>query len=517
MLPHGNFQYCSRPGKPVADARSKVLLSLWPAQLASPLASGSITWLPTFRLNSTSTNAFVSTPFADPNGGWSWFVRYHSDRIAVIQDAAARASIAGGYSNFWKNGTYPVPDPARRMIPQFVDHPTGSAVQNLTVPVFDVSFVSWLSERDITQDILEAVAGQGYLNLTSSGNPLGQAMSGTAALLKFTAWSSSSLNTSAFLDAYKFQGTQYAAIFVSSYWNHGDPDTYPCQKTDFDPLPQDLTYMINVPQWNNYSQCFAVAAIEVSYGVGTCTSNAENITNTPLLVDHMNDACLLSPKSSGVATTRNYGTLKADPLVEQVVAMMPEVQALKTAISNNGINRNTTKAGNLEGYLLDSLISSYQGAWSALSDYTSDSTLPSTLIWDAHQVQQAQVARWRIWLYLGLNLLLPISGLVLMALQVGCVGKTVDSQIITNLMLDTSDLTNHVDGLCNSVSLTKDVSKDPKTGQDIRLRLKVWIVDNEHEKYHHPMLVRETSFGTYMHRDDSSEHVLPGYAAVSTV
>lgn len=498
---------------------SIVLLSLWPAQLASLLASGSTTWLPTYRLNSTSVYSYFSTAFADPTGLWAWFHMYPSVRLAVVQNAAARASITDGYSNHWGNGTFPVPGSARRVVPQFSIHPAGSAVQNVTVPVFDVSSIKWLSAEDITEDMFNVINNDEYLSITGSGNPLRQTTSGTAALLTVPQWSSSSLSPSALPEPYSFTGTQYAVILVSRYWNHGDPDNYPCQSvstTDFDPLPPGLDYLINRP-FNNYSDCFAAAAIEVSYGVGTCTSDAKNISNYPLLAEHANDACLLSPGSSGIVTTRNYGTLQADSLVGEVLAMMPEVQALKTAITVTGMNTNTTKSGNLEGYLLDSLISSYQGAWSALSDALASPTLQSTVMWDAYQVQQAQVAQWRIWVYLGLNLLLPISGLVLMALQVGCIGKTVESQVITNLMLDTSDITNHIDGLCNSVDVSKEVTKDPSTRQDLRLRLRVWSANEEHEKYHHPMLVRETNPGARVHEDDDSETALTAFAAGSTI
>ncbi|KAG9729186.1 hypothetical protein KCU59_g13434, partial [Aureobasidium melanogenum] len=179
------------------------------------------------------------------------------------------------------------------------------------------------------------------------------------------------------------------------------------------------------------------------------------------------------------------------PLVTEVLAMMPEVQALKTGVSGLNLFSNGTLSAGIGDYLRQSLVSSYQGAWSALSDYTSDQTsFASTKLWESHEVLQADVVAWRMYLFLSINLLVTLGGLALALIQTQCAGKTIANPVLTTMMLDCSAvLAQDQEGLCNAAALGKGQGDG-----SIRSRLRVRSTAPGCERqYHHPMLAREKS------------------------
>ena len=124
-----------------------------------------------------------------------------------------------------------------------------------------------LRNLDYTDNSRQLLADEPFP--AGSGSDLLQTVIGTSALLKETTWVRSPHDT---LPApHIFTGTKYAAVLVSRNPNGGSNGSYDCRagSSEFDPLPVKMK-LLNLPQWNNYSNCFAVAELQVTAGVTHC-------------------------------------------------------------------------------------------------------------------------------------------------------------------------------------------------------------------------------------------------------
>jgi len=434
-----------------------ILLLGWPAQLSNPIANGSITWTPDYAFNKTGDIALVGT--ATAGVGWQNY-RFDSDRTVLVQNAGGLASLGSVVTAFTPSGNNKdvfAPLPARRMAPLFAGYANGTVVSNITVPVFEIKAFEWVKNiSDLPSGIhgsivLSGCSGRpcGYLNITGPDvRPLGQTVPGTSALLKDTAWVQPDITR--LPSATLFEGYKYAAIYVARYTNIGIKAINTCktQKTVFDPLPPGID-MVWIG-WNlgnsdtHFSDCIAVARLQIRAGVTQCRGSASMLPLTPGPSSSSSPSCVLSAKSSSIieSTSNPLINITADPLIEQVFALMPEVQMTLTAISATNLYPTDALSGNLERHLRDSLITSYQGTWSALNDAIS-AGVPrlQTQVWGPHEVLTANVAVWRIYLFWGLNLLLTLAGLLLMGFQRTSDGVMVVDSVLDAISLDSSKVT----------------------------------------------------------------------------
>ncbi len=325
-----------------------ILIMAWPAQLANPIASGAVSWIPSTNY-STANNNTLPLGMASTGNPWDWYEMFPTVRDALVKKSAALAGLTVISSSSNGGGGMFNATPARRMGLQFNSYPNGTIVRNATVPIFKIESFQWVNDTEkLPSGILQAITdvGSGYLNITQGYGPLSQTITGTSALLKSTQWQPP---TSESLPAPEvFSGTKYAAIYVSRNFNGGQGADYDCRlgTSDFDPLPADIQ-LINVPWGNNYSDCLAAAELQVSVGVTQC-----------LEIDPPVSTCRVI---SGTLSASN-NTVSPDALVSEVFAMMPEVQALIAALN---LDPSKKLIGNLEMFLRNSLVQGYQGTWSA--------------------------------------------------------------------------------------------------------------------------------------------------------
>ncbi|KAF4992032.1 hypothetical protein FDECE_13839 [Fusarium decemcellulare] len=415
-----------------------VLILAWPAQFANPIASGAVSWIPSRAYEPNSTSLSLGTPTT--SFGWSWYVTYGQSRDVIVKKSAGQASLTMATQRNTSGEINPVP-PAQRMSPQFTSYPNGTALKNATVPIFKIESLQWVENRTTLPDeITKAILfdRSGYLNISREDSMLQQTIVGTSALLKDSPWIPPPSDR---LPAPKvFSGTMYAAIYVSRNNNHGQAD-WNCKdgNSEFDPLPPGIDFMGN--SWDNdMTDCIAVAKVRLTAGVTECRQESSRPSS--------DSSCILS---SGVLMASN-STVSPGPLVYEVFAMMPEVQALVAALS---LHVPGTLTNNLEAYLRNSLTQSYQGTWSALADFFADT---------AHEVQtevrkpslllEAQVTTWRMYLWLGINLLLVVSGLFLAVIQSSCNAKTINDPVIATIMMDSSEvIIEDKSGLCNATDI----------------------------------------------------------------
>ena len=458
-----------------------ILLLAWPAQLANPIAAGAVTWVPTDVYKSSSSSLSIRDIAAE--SPWYNYANYANDRLVIVQTAAGLANSANELgSNNITDSSFER-SPSGRIVLRLATHPYGTLVEKVTVPLFNIKSLTWVSENDLPSKIRSAIRDpqSGLLTVATNISPLTyQNLPGAAALLRETIWAAPDI--SRLPDPHTIIGTRYAAIYISRYSNNVDSSAYPCGSdgTVFDSLPLDLSTIKISSADGNYTDCIAVAKLEIEAGVTTCGVNPKDISSVSNLASKAHNICFLSQSSPAriISSPANL-TLEPHPLVSEVVAMMPEVQALHTVIS--GVNLEPSRlAGSLERYLSDSLVSAYQSTWSALTDTLASMNGSSidTRLWEPLQVLRADVSFLRIYLYLGLHLLVTLSGLILIYVQSTCCGKIVDDHVLSTILLDSTAIINHSDtGLCNAVS----VGQVPDSKM-LRLRLEVCSRSVEHKE-----------------------------------
>ncbi|RTE71305.1 hypothetical protein BHE90_014286 [Fusarium euwallaceae] len=413
-----------------------ILLLAWPAQFSNPIASGSVSWVPSRVYQSSNSFISLSGP-PSPRHNWQFFSRYSTVREGMVKLSAGYASttmesMSGG----------PYLSSAQRIVTQLKSYPNATAVKNATIPIFKIEDFEWVTDGMTLPPGIEVAVKDslsGYLNISRQDGPLAQVLSGNSALLKDTPWLPPP--ETELPPAELFSGIKYAAIYISRNDNKGQGDKYDCHsgKSEFDPLP-DRIKLINVSWDNNHTDCLAVAKLQITAGVTQCYQEHMPVSSDP--------TCLLS---SGVLVAKNT-TVSADILVQQVFSIMPEVQGLVAAL---GLSDPKAKNSDLEVHLRNSLIRAYQGSWSVLTDYFSDPEHQVRAeVWQPSPLLQAQVLAWRMYLWLGINMLLVASGLLLFAVQTSCRVKTVNDPVVASLMMDSSVVTEtDKTGLCNATDI----------------------------------------------------------------
>ncbi|KAF4918010.1 hypothetical protein CGCVW01_v009286 [Colletotrichum viniferum] len=354
------------------------------------------------------------------------------------------------------------------MIPSLDSYPDGKVIGNVVIPLFNINSFEWVTDIDnLTQNITASLKNttNNYLSISESRSPLTQAIPGTSALLIGSPWKRKP--TDKLPDSIIFRGTKYAAIYVSREWNQGLGLEYRCPNPG--DLPPDIV-LYNIPWNNNFSDCIAVAKLDITAGVTQC-SRAD-------LDRPSRSTCLWA---SNVLSTDN-DTASPDPLVNEVFAMMPEIQSTVVAITSY---ESDILQGNWERFLRNSLIQSYQAGWSAMVQYLSPSKNHQSPI----TVLEAQISSQRMYIWMGMGMTLVASGFLLMIIQATCQAKTINDSLVAAVMLDSSEVARRdTTGLCNAV----DIGKDHGNAK-LRLRLKVSDTSQSYtsigSSYAHPRLV----------------------------
>ena len=115
----------------------------------------------------------------------------------------------------------------------------------------------------------------------------------------------------------------------------------------------------------------------------------------------------------------------------------------------------SSQIGYLEYWTKLLLVQAYSATWTTMSLYFADpeSSLSSEQKIPV-QVVRASVSRWRMWLWLGLNALVTLSGLILMSWQATCKRKPVVDPVLAAVMLDPQKLLEEDrTGLCDATRL----------------------------------------------------------------
>ena len=140
-----------------------------------------------------------------------------------------------------------------------------------------------------------------------------------------------------------------------------------------------------------------------------------------------------------------------DLLVDDALSMIPEV-LFYMAVSDSS---QAPTWQNLDGFTRGMISVAHQASWNSLANQWQASPL-ATRIGTPIPVLIARVTSWRVFVWLGLNGALPLSGLILAFLQRKCQHKVICNPTLAALTLDSRDLRDQdVTGLDNAVSLRK--------------------------------------------------------------
>ncbi|KAH9240095.1 hypothetical protein K456DRAFT_31203 [Colletotrichum gloeosporioides 23] len=229
----------------------------------------------------------------------------------------------------------------------------------------------------------------------------------------------------------------------------------------------------------------AVAKLQISAGVTRCNQADPASPNS---------SCIIG---SDIIVSTNDEVLP-DNLTQEVFAMMQEVH---TVVASLRMSDPETYMGHLEQALRDSLVRTFQGTWSALTEGFSTSTSPGGIgrlearAWEPVEALRTEVSPVRILSWLSISMLFVLSGFLVLVLDNCSDGMTVSNPVIAAVMLDSSGVIEADDtGLCNAV----DISKDRGNDTERRLRLEVSNGRAGTSDYKHPRLVPEETSAAYL-------------------
>ena len=431
-----------------------ILLLAMPSTLVSPLLTGAVSWIPNFE--SGNPTSIINITTAGQGERWRQYNMYANNRFYEVLGAFGLSSIATTKS-YSPNST----SIFRRRIPSISGTAINSTLAKATIPYFDIESLDWVMSVDQLGDdtaLLQAVIGDPHypaLNISNSRNPFNHGTdSGRLTLVNEVPWVPAPyLNDSVDTFVYPNATLQHASkwVIVATHFREScaSGPTYFGESSEF-------------YHYDGAGGCFLFARINYTAGVLTCT-------NCPIVLDSIVEA------DSSTSNSTSPWTAEPDAMVEQAIALMPEV-LFYMKIGNTS---NIPLWHNLDGYTRGMLSVAYQASWNSLTtDFQANDT--TTVLSPQYPVLVASITRWRVLLWLLLNASLTVSGVILAVLQISCQAKTIQNPPLSALMIDTSAvLQEDRNGLCNAAYADK---------RDAHLRLRLVVPGRTAETYGHPFL-----------------------------
>ncbi|KAK2616344.1 hypothetical protein QQS21_000778 [Conoideocrella luteorostrata] len=337
----------------------------------------------------------------------------------MVQQSAGLANLESLLLPSDFNGTFGatrVP-PARRPTMAFRNLKNGTKSSELTVPFFNITSFAWVtSDDELPQDLKAATLNQtGPLGgFSRDENPLQITVEGVAAPLRTALWNGSALAKRG------FPKRLCCATPGMRRFRRNE-----AQKRPGDEVP----VILHTDAWNDITSCFAVARMDIVAGTVACVSSDSNgsscsLRRSPLAVEYRSDLPYIP---------------KPDQLVEQVFAMLPEVMALMVITggftSIYDTDKRTMPPVDTEMFLRNALTLGYQGTWSSFAERLANSVI-SVNHREPVPVVTSLVNQSRMDIWLGLQLLMTISGMTLYVLHSKSRWPTLVEPVLSLLLLD---------------------------------------------------------------------------------
>jgi hypothetical protein len=329
--------------------------------------------------------------------------------------------------------------PSRRLVTSLLGKTElGSRVTNVIMPQFLIHSIEWArSVNDIGKkmQMLNGIitnTSAPTLTFGSSDNPLELGTDdGKLVLVNTRTWERASKDPET--DNYTWPSpvlrheTRWVIVTISPF----DVD---CANSDavFGPLEGYYQHKMG-------RGCFIFAKLK--YTAGVITSDSITVAN----------GVLEAPANQ---TARQV--VKADPLVDLAIAMVPEV-LYYNKVSNPSV---APSWQNLNGYTCGMVATAYQASWNSLTNFFSGSTTTDHRTSVPVSVLHADLITWRVWLWLALKASLARSGLVLILMQRLCDTGVIQNSAVTALLLDSRAVIDQETSLCDAAGslTTKNMS-----------------------------------------------------------
>ncbi|KAF2488309.1 hypothetical protein BU16DRAFT_601335 [Lophium mytilinum] len=454
-----------------------VLLLGWPAQLASPILSGAITWVPalmTYGQRSNLQIAHASAHATDWTSTPPWYRLVAGDyqpvyRLVQLHVAAGAAlKIFGNSIN--TNISIPIKN-LRRFTPEVEGYANGSTVESVFMPAFEISNFRWLRLRSIPQEIQDAVYynDDAYFNIGD-----GDYRPDTPVVGLVRKPNNESLDDDALPRPWRVSEHTYVVYKAFRYPNHGNLTNCSRSWKPFDDGSNDLPVdeFVTHHSSTNLTTCYAIAGVHFNAGVVECAGSRATLVAPSIL------ECLPHPGEMQFE-------VMSDPLTEySLSAVTQTISWLDMMHVITSWSPNSADPAAVQIVIENVLKVAYQGFWSGLTNTLGGSTNPNTTIDVAAPAVIASVATWRVILWVALNTLLTFASILLWKIQSGCIRPPVRDPVLTSILLDSSKVIEEVEvGLCNANRLTK---KD-----DGRGRLRLRCIDRSDPHWCHDQLEME--------------------------
>ena len=457
------------------------LLSMWaifflalPTQFVAAIFNGAINWIPSTGYTQLDSPVSITTA-SSVAPQWNAHNDWLNNRYYEVLSASGLASLASPM-NFVANSStgsgYRAP--SRRFIPSLVGEAVNSTLRNVTLPYFEIHSLDWITSADqindeemkhlktvISEPNVAAFAYGGHLQAddgTKFTNPFSLGTDTARLILVNTdIWTRAPRNNQTQNYEYPLPtvDTSQKWVIIASQFGAN------CSTSSADFGDISRIYQYSSPSPISGAGCFHFARINYTAAAMICKDCR--------IVSHG------AVEASNETSHSSAWVPIPDSLVANAISMIPEV-LFYTKISNSS---QVPTWQNLDGYTCGMIATAYQASWNALTNQWRGSPMETTVISNPYPVLIAQVNRFRIVLWFGLNAVLTVSGILLALLQKHCQHKAVRNPAIAALLLDTTALLDQdTTGLCNAVTLRKE-------DKSLRLRLQI---QNHDVVYEHPRI-----------------------------
>ncbi|KAB5588240.1 hypothetical protein CTheo_8317 [Ceratobasidium theobromae] len=357
---------------PLAFLVGLTLIATILAQSASPIMTGSITWQPSTWPAKTVAEETVNISVASNSQNWVYYQEASRFRERVAIQAGGLLSYAWGRDV--ELGVM------KRVIPSISGLNINSTIGNVTIPYFAVTSLEWISDPMTELTPLQRDVNKMYLTMGTRQGAGALVVPGTLGIIPNSEWT----NTSSFPPPSVVSETGTLVLYTSK-----QSSEIPCLANNSiisTHLPPSIGF-VKQDLW-----CYAFARLAYQAGVGQCTN------------------CRLS--SYGTVRNDTPLTLQADPMVSEALALAPDVTS-NLVLMNISI---PSSWGNIDDYVIELLARSYSGAWIALAEYLGkDSPQLTSPFAATTPALRAQVDLTRVYIWLGIHLLVTATALMLMA------------------------------------------------------------------------------------------------------
>jgi len=425
---------------------SVILLAAFPCQLSGPILTGSITWTPSHGFLGGKP-IDIATSFIIPD----WSKYNFSNPMHHLQQGHSRSSIATYRKDMvtaaylalmawpWQDSSQDGERTMKRVTSRVAHLPIDSTLSNVTLPYFAVTKLEWITDpwTELPEKLIQSVRSTSLFNpfynadwQFDSDGAHGQLVH-TFALIPDADWDMATPPPT------PFTGTVTETRILAGVYSQSTEGP-PCSaQSPFGKIPQGIG-LANLTVAKDLPGCYIFARVTYVAGASRCTN------------------C----RVSSWITIQNDSSLTVSPDLTTVDAldMMPLVALQMVAVGSISVPK---AYNNLDGYAIGLLTRSYGAAWTFLMDNYIDGQTggvkAGVTVRIAVPTSKANVLWWRVLLWLMLNMMFTLSGLLFLFLQSLCRQPVVVNPSIAALLLDTSDVLHKKNrALCNFSRLVKD-------------------------------------------------------------